>query len=63
MFTRKALTHMADIIYLEDRKPFDFNEEPCEHCPPKIKNSCSITCEKAQKWFNKLADLLGEDPP
>jgi hypothetical protein len=49
---------LADIIYLDDRRPFDLNKEPCSNCPPEIKNGCCTTCDEAVRWFNKLANLL-----
>jgi hypothetical protein len=47
---------MAEIIYLDERRPFNINEEPCSKCP--IQEGCCTTCEKAIRWFNQLAERL-----
>jgi len=47
----------ADILYLDNYRPFDPYDDPCSKCP--IKEGCCTTCEKAERFWNKLADLIG----
>jgi len=51
---------MADIIYLDSKRSFDINGEPCTNCP--IQEGCCTTCAKAERWFRQLAERLkGEE--
>lgn len=39
-----------------ERKSFNIDEDPCSICPTQ--KGCCTTCEKANIWYNILAELL-----